>query len=227
MATTRKDLSQKLRERKGKAKASFSNFDQPLRSTDHPNIKNTSFEKNDLWAIAGHHLIHDKCKEILKDAYNDKNLPLGCLKLHKEYKKTKRNGSSYRKNELLARILCLYTTRVLCLEKLKELKAVEDSAVLSDFYLQFCEDGEKFPGDSPDSNELKLSAKVQIISESISNEGSSVSINVSLSEDKTPALEFLETNLLSKIREVDDVFFKKEILSLLRSSKFSKLLTEL
>jgi len=135
------------------------------RPTDHPKTKNILINDKDLWAIAGHCLIHDQCKEILRNAYDGFGIPKGYRPIPIEYKRVKINGSSYRKSELLARILCLETTRIMCFNLLKTVKnsLIPEDSELKDYFLQFYENEEKFPGDIPESDELKRKCNVQIV----------------------------------------------------------------
>lgn len=138
------------------------------RDTDHPNIKKNSSDPFDLWALASHHLIYDQCKALLKKAYEGSDLPSGCRPINRVYKSFKQNGSSFRKCELLARILCLRTTRIMCFEQLKQMKnsSIPRDAKLKDYYLQFYVGGPTFPADAPDSDDLKIKAGIPIVVDS-------------------------------------------------------------
>jgi len=128
-------------------------------------IKDERPDPRDLYGIAGKYPSVEILKDILKTAAEEKNkIPLKRAQF--------RTGTqAYKKDELLARVLVYPYTRQLILDYLinyqdakgKYVEIVDANADLSNFYLQFCEDGPVFPGDSPLTKELQLAAGIEYI----------------------------------------------------------------
>jgi hypothetical protein len=129
------------------------------RKTARPDMKTFIPDPDDLWAIAGKYLVDRELTEILLNASTVASNPIPSA-----YAKKKNSaGKTLSKAAKLARVLALRKPRILALELLKEKGVVDQEAKLKDFFLQFFDDGEVFPGDAPDSREIKEASGIPIL----------------------------------------------------------------
>ena len=112
--------------------------------------KNFLVEPADLYGLLGKWPKNQELGQILTQAHNNRKDPIP-----KQYAQLKANGTSVGKPILVARVLALMPTRKLALQWLKDNDYVDQDAELKDFYMQVYDDGETFPGDEPESAELK------------------------------------------------------------------------
>jgi hypothetical protein len=210
------------------------------RETARSNVRKVVPEPDDLWAIAGKELSVAECQTILKEAADG---TLTANPIDSQYTQIKSGGKTFTKDELIARILANQTSRTIAFEMLKKKNkfrtttpVLPKNAKLSDFWMQFYDDGPKYPGNSADSTALRSAAGIQVykkgggqvstgkksavverITPEFFDESLLHALQLAIAEDpEKPDLTSAERQikvktLLTLLSKVDDNFLNKEI----------------
>lgn len=141
-----------------------SNVDE-YRQTSRPNAKSYTVSVDDLWRMCGRYVIVEQIDRILRDASSHGDIP-------SEYSKIKSDTSKVRKAGTLARALFFMPTRKMLLRELieysnnpkreKDMKPLSSKTKLKDFFIQFKDDGPKFPGDQIEDQEFLKASGIPI-----------------------------------------------------------------
>lgn len=123
------------------------------------NMKSFNVNEGDLWALGAKYPTVPILGDILATAGTGKN------PIPKNFTKRKEGTKAVNKPELLARVLFFKKSRNLLLDWLKEYNEKDDIGVgedskLSDFYIQFNEEGIEWPGDQEETEEFLISSGI-------------------------------------------------------------------